>query len=628
MSVPKPIVLDFETEAIERRPQYPPKPAGVAIKWSAQKINKYYSWAHDSDNNCTKADAQKVLCDAYRSGEPLLFQNGKFDTDVAATHMGLPVPSWERIHDTLFLLFLENPHATSLSLKPSAQRLLGIKPSERDALHTWITTNIPAAKRKPSEAGAYIARAPGSLVGRYALQGDVRSTEKLFRHLYPIISKRGMLEAYDRERHLMPILLRNEQEGIRVDLPRMECDYAVYCAALEKADNWLRKTLGVPGLNLDADKDVGNALDASGTVTEWVYTKPTKGHPQGQRSVAKKNMTLDMFNNAKVASVYGYRTRLKTCLSMFFTPWLEQARATDGFIHTSWNQVRQTHGNENMAGARTGRLSSTPNFQNIPKMFEDRGDGFVHPKFLNVPPLPLMRSYLLPDKGEVWGHRDYSQQELRILAHFEDGALLQAYLADPKLDVHGLVHSMILEKVKRDFIRLRVKQFVFQKIYGGGWPALTAALGCDMPTAKLVVAAMMQALPGYETLEADIKATGRAGLAIRTWGGREYYTEPPKFVKKYGRVMTFDYKLMNYLIQGSAGDCTKEALIRYDEHPKREARMLVSVHDEINSSMAKKRFKLEMELLREVMQSIQFDLPMLSEGKFGNDWGHLTKMEA
>jgi DNA polymerase I-like protein with 3'-5' exonuclease and polymerase domains len=92
--------------------------------------------------------------------------------------------------------------------------------------------------------------------------------------------------------------------------------------------------------------------------------------------------------------------------------------------------------------------------------------------------------------------------------------------------------------------------------------------------------------------------------------------------------MTFDYKLMNYLIQGSAGDCTKEALIRYDEHPKREARMLVSVHDEINSSMAKKRFKLEMELLREVMQSIQFDLPMLSEGKFGNDWGHLTKMEA
>ena len=62
MSVPKPIVLDFETEAIERRPQYPPKPAGVAIKWSAQKINKYYSWAHDSDNNCTKADAQKEMC--------------------------------------------------------------------------------------------------------------------------------------------------------------------------------------------------------------------------------------------------------------------------------------------------------------------------------------------------------------------------------------------------------------------------------------------------------------------------------------------------------------------------------------------------------------------------------------
>jgi DNA polymerase I-like protein with 3'-5' exonuclease and polymerase domains len=463
-------------------------------------------------------------------------------------------------------------------------------------------------------------------VGRYALQGDVSSTEKLFKHLYPIIAKRGMLPAYDRERHLMPILLRNEQEGIRTDLPRMEQDYKMYCAALEKADTWLRKALGVPGLNLDADKDVGNALDASGIVTQWVYTKPTKSHPQGQRSVAKKNMTLGMFNNPRVASVFGYRNRLKTCLSMFFEPWLEQARATNGWVHTNWNQVRQSHGIENLVGARTGRLSSTPNFQNIPKMFDGRGDGYEHPKFLNVPPLPLMRSYLLPDKGELWGHRDYSQQELRILAHFEDGALLQAYLADPKLDVHGLVDTAIRDIAKLSFIRLKVKQFVFQKIYGGGFPALCAALGCDVPTAKLVISAMMAALPGYETLENDVKNTGRAGLAIRTWGGREYYTEPARFVKKYGRIMTFDYKLLNYLIQGSAGDCTKEALIRYDEHPKRQARMLVNVHDEINSSMPKKRLKEEMKILNDVMQSIEFDLPMLSEGKAGPDWGHLTKM--
>lgn len=628
MATPQPITIDFETQGIQRRPDYPPKPAGVAIKWPAQKIKKYYSWAHDSDNNCTKAEAQRVLKDAYRSGEPLLFQNAKFDVDVAAAHMDLPVPAWERIHDTLYLLFLENPHALSLSLKPSAQRLLDIVPKERDALHDWIVTNVAAAKRKPSEAGAYIACAPGGLVGKYALQGDVGSTERLFKHLYPIISKRGMLGAYDRERHLMPILLRNEREGIRVDLPRMERDFKVYTAALEKADTWLRKTLGVPDLNLDADKDVGNALDASGTVTEWVYTKPTKSHPQGQRSVAKKNMTLDMFNDVRVASVYGYRGRLKTCLSMFFLPWLEQARETNGRIHTSWNQVRQSHTEQKMGGARTGRLSSSPNFQNIPKMFEDRGDGYVHPKFLNVPLLPLMRSYLLPDKGQMWGHRDYSQQELRILAHFEDGALLQAYLANPKLDVHGLVHAMILEMVKRDFIRTRVKNFVFQKVYGGGYPAICAALDCDEPTAKMVVAAMMAALPGYEVLERDIKAQGKAGLAIRTWGGREYYTEPSKFVKKYGRIMTFDYKLLNYLIQGSAGDCTKEALIRYDEHPKREARMLVSVHDEINSSMGKKRLKLEMRILNEVMQSVEFDLPMLSEGKAGEDWGHLTKMEA
>lgn len=624
MPIPQPITIDFETEAIARRPEYPPKPASVAILRPGNK-REFYSWGHDSDNNCEKSKAQRVLKDIYRSGEPLLFQNGKFDTDVADVHMGLPVPAWERVHDTLYLLFLENPHALSLSLKPSAERLLNIVPKERDALKEWILANVPAAKAKPSEWGAYIARAPGSLVGKYALQGDAVSTSRLFKYLYPIIQGRGMGEAYDRERRLMPVLLRNEREGIRVALPKLEADYAMYTAALDKADNWLRKRLGVPNLNLDAPKEVADALERAGVVTQWVYTKPTKNFPQGQRSTAKKNMTLDMFEDQRVAAVYGYRQRLSTCLGTFFKPWLEQARVTNGLIHTSWNQVRQTHGKEQMAGARTGRLSSSPNFQNIPKLFEDRGDGYVHPKFLNVPLLPRMREYLIPDKGGLWLHRDYSQQELRILAHFVEGELLKMYLENPKLDVHGLVHAMILKMVKKDFIRTRVKNFVFQKIYGGGYPAIMAALDCDKITATRVVEAMMAALPGYEELEDSIEALGKAGIAIRTWGGREYFVEEAKFVAKFGYVMNFFYKLLNYLIQGSAGDCTKEALIRYDLHPKRQARLLVTVHDEVNSSAPKGRIKQENEIMREVMQSIQFDLPMLSEGKFGNDWGHLTK---
>ena len=126
MAIPQPIVLDFESEAIARRPEYPPRPTSLAVLRPGGK-REFYAWGHDSGNNCDKSKAQRVLKDIYCSGEPLLFQNSKFDTDVAAVHMGLPVPAWDRIHDTLYLLFLENPHAQSLSLKPSAERLLGMK---------------------------------------------------------------------------------------------------------------------------------------------------------------------------------------------------------------------------------------------------------------------------------------------------------------------------------------------------------------------------------------------------------------------------------------------------------------------------------------------------------------------
>lgn len=614
MPTPKPIRIDFETEAIERRPEYPPKPVGVAID------KRYYSWGHPTGNNCDKRDGQRALQAAYKSGEDILFQNGKFDVDVAEQHMGLAVPSWERIHDTLFLLFLHDPHARNLSLKPSAERILGMAPEERDVVRDWLVDH-KIVKKKQKDWGAHISKAPGNVVGPYAI-GDNTRTGRLFAKLYPEIQRRGMMQAYDRERRLMPILLRNEREGVCVNVELLERDVKRYTHSLDFADNWLRKRLRSPNLNVDSDREVAAAFERADVVREWKLTKT------GQNSVSKKNLTLDMFADKKVASVYGYRNRLATCLRMFMEPWLLQALATGGRIHTSWNQVRQNHGAEQQAGARTGRLSSTPNFQNIPKTFEDRGDGYVHPKFLpQLLPLPLLRMYLLPDgRGQVWGHRDYSQQELRILAHYEDGDLLAAYLANPKLDVHGIVHRGIADILHLNFIRTRVKNFVFQNIYGGGVPAVCEALGCDPATAKRVINVLMQVLPGYGDLKDAVMDRGRAGEDIRTWGGRQYYTEEPHYVEKYNRFMTFEYKLLNYLIQGSAADCTKEALIRYDAHPKRNSRMLLTVHDEINCSMPKRGMRQEMKVLQEVMQSVEFDLPMLSEGKYGPNWGTLTKL--
>ena len=566
----------------------------------------------------------RVLADAWRGREPLLFHNGKFDVDVAETHCGMPRLTWDRIHDTLFLVFLQNPHADNLGLKPSAQRLLGVRPEEQDKVRNWILANVPAAKKKPSSAGAYICRAPGKLVGDYA-NGDVVRTERLFKLLYDDIVSRGMLGAYQREQRLMPVLLNTERIGIRVDVRALERDYSMYQQALGVADEWLRRQLKSPELNLDADRDVGDALDRCGVVTQWTYTAPTKAHPSGQRSVAKKNMGLELFTNRRIAMVYGYRQRLRTCLSMFFEPWLDMARASGGVIYTTWNQVRQAHGNDNPVGARTGRLSSTPNFQNIPKNFEDKDDNYEHPAFMkSLPPLPLMRRYLIPDSGDVWIKRDYAQQELRILAHFEDGQLLQRYNSDPDYDMHSDVQQLLRE-AGVEFTRPGTKILNFGDIYGMGVGEFARKARIDVTLARKIKALKRRMMPDFAKLDNGIKYRGRMGQPITTWGGRQYYCEEPMFDEKSGRTWTWEYKLLNYLIQGSAADCTKEAVIRYDLHPKRQARFLLTVHDEINCSAVQRRWREELAIMREVMESIEFDTKMMSDGEYGPNWADLKE---
>lgn len=621
---PRVITIDFETEGIEQRPVYPPRPVGFSILKPGQKKSRYYAWGHPCENNCSFEEARNALLEAWESDVPLLFHNAKFDVDVAEVHMKMPPLRWERIHDTLFMLAEVDPYAPSLSLKPSAERLLGMAPEERDAVKDWVIANIPEAKKKPSSWGAYICKAPGKLVGTYA-DGDVVRTKALFDKLYPEVLEGGMGTAYDRERRLLRVLLANEREGICADLDAMVRDREVYIKAIEAADAWLRKRLNAPDLNVDSDAELAAVLEREGIVTEWEMTKT------GKKSTAKKSMTVDKFSDAKVASVLGYRGRASTCISVFMDNWIRMAQHGNGRIFTNWNQVRQSHGNDN-AGARTGRMSSNPNLQNIPKGWYDKDDGYVHPKFLKaLPELPLMRRYILPDSyGKrdqgVFLHRDYNQQELRILAHFEDGKLMTAYNENPRLDVHDFVKDEIERVSGIKLERRAVKVLNFGMVYGMGLAKLAVGIHSTVEDARRIKNAQGAAIPGLKELNKTIVARGKAGLPIATWGGRLYYTEPPQPSKFGSGMQTFEYKLLNYLIQGSAADCTKEAVIRYDE-ARQDSRFLVTVHDEINLSAPSRAVAKEMKILREVMQSVEFDVPMLSDGKFGPNWGSLSKYE-
>ena len=614
-----PVTVDFETKGIEDRPTYPPEPVGVSIKLP-HKAARYYAWGHPTANNCTKAQATAALTAAWGHPAGVLCHHAKFDIDVAETHMGMSPLPWDKVHDTMFLLFLNNPHSITLGLKPAAAELLDMPAAERDEVKDWVLANI---KCKPSEWGAYIWMAPGDLVGRYA-NGDTERTEKLFELLYPIIVEAGMEPAYDRERKLLPIFLESERNGMRVDVAALRRDIPLYQKELARAEAWLYKKLGGE-LNIDSDKELADRLNDTGIVTEWAVTKT------GKRSTAKKTMTADRFNDVTVYQVLGYRNRLTTCLRMFMEPWLAKAEASGGTIHPNWNQVRQIKSGSDTKGTRTGRPScDNPNLLNVAKSYEDKGDGWTHPKCIKLLPLPLIRTYCLPEEGGVWLHRDYNQQELRLLGHFEDGAIMQAYIDNPTLDIHQFVKEEILRITGKDFPRTPVKTINFGRIYGEGANSLAEKLGLPIDVIKDLRAAQNVALPGLPELDKSIKALAKAGEPIITWGGRVYYVEPPKFSEKFGRNMTFEYKMLNYTIQGSAADCTKEAIIRWYYHPKRnpKATFIVTVYDEINISAPVKTAKKDMKLLQECMESIEVDVPLLTDGKSGTAWGHLKKEAA
>ena len=971
--VPKVTTIDFETHGIEARPDYPPKPVGVSIKrWG--KKPRYYAFDHVVPhhrpdlagahrwNDSTREEAVAALKEAYANPDGVLFQNGKFDLDVAEVHLGLKPPPWYQVYETVFLLFLDDPNAKTVGLKSAAAKYLGMPPDEQDALAGWLVANQPVEGIRITRAtgktakypfGRYIAHAPGDVVGPYA-DGDVVRTERLFEHLYPRVVGADMLGAYDRERRMVPVLLRMEREGIRVDEKRLASDVSTYSSVIDRLEAWVRKRVGVTDLNIDAGADLVAALIDAGLAdpARMGVTKKT-GRTKSDKDAIRAGVT-----DPQLSAVLNYLARCKTCVRTFMEPWLATARRTGGLIFTNWNQVFGDRG-----GTRTGRFSSTPNFQNIPKEFEPifASDEAHLPKAQRLglpkapfalPPLPMCRGYIVPyEKGHVLVGRDFcfsrdteiltrdgfvrfdrlqadaevaqwwhdgrinwtiptarqrvahvgpmthivgghscdllttvthnhllshasgkllsvpahsfpvgrgfrqigagvyqgddgkrlsdslivfvaalqadatvkhggdrivwklkkqrkrdrlrrafeglgleysevpcgdqvtittkaslvpglerlislstgktftdewkevpsesrlfflqelrlwdgsgsetawyysstnvrnvelvselapvtglrtsikwyrtatgrpfgmvimryesttgtdkyrveevpggdvvycvsvpsgaiivrrngrtmvagqSQQEPRILAHFDGAELMESYQRNPWKDYHDDAKAELEARFGRTYQRKPVKNINLGIIYGQGAGSLAVKNGSTVDETKALIRAIRSIYPGLEGMEKEMKRRYRAGEPITTWGGRVYYGEPPIIFE--GRVITFDYKMINTLVQGSAADATKEAMLTFatqtgyaevaaDRMAKRAVdlatlygwRMLLQVHDEIVLSVPAKHAEAAQEMLRAAMEGLDFDVPMLSEGSCSSqDWARMV----
>jgi len=604
-----PITVDFETDAIVGNPLLnPPRPVGVALSIPGEPPI-YKAWAHPAGNNCTQGEASELLTRIYAGGAPLLFHNAGFDLSVWNKWVApINFHDWSRYHDTMYLLFLADPYASTLSLKPSADRYLGLPNIEQADLYAWIVANVPEATL--ASAGAYISRAPGELVGVYAI-GDVVRTRGLFDQLHARIINDGMEQAYERERRLFPIVYDGTVRGIRIERADLERDTERLTRELVLCDVQLSRHLGCDVGDLVGDDSLADVLERSGAVKEWVLTPKSK-----KRSLSAENLRI-LIPEVKV--LMDHKGALSTCLQTFMRPWLKFSEA-DGRLHPNWNQVKQDRG-AGVKGTRTGRLSSdSPNFQNVPTEFVDSQDA-PYPTPPGLAPLPLIRRYCLPEEGHVWLKRDFSSQEIRILAHFEDGSLCEAYRTTPDLDPHQMARQLIHSLIGIMYARKDIKITGFSLIYGTGIRGLGTQLGQSYDDAARIKQAYLGAMPDVRDLMQGVQRRGRSGGYIRTWGSRIYYAEPAKMVE--GQIRDFAYKLLNYLIQGSAADQTKESIIDWYAAKGKEDIFLATVHDEINISAPVDASIRAMGILKESMNMNRFDVPMLSEGFTGPNWADL-----
>lgn len=592
------VTVDFETEGIKGRPDYPPKPVGVALKYGGQG-SRYLAWGHPRENNCTYEEALNELAVVWNDPTTnLVMQNAKFDTDVAEVHMGLRLPRWDRIHDTQYLIYLFDPHAGNFSLKPSAERILNWPPDEQDRLRDWILANVRGtSKSKKSENywAGFIHCAPGGLVGEYAC-GDVDRTWGLFEYLMPFVERNGMVAAYERERRLMPIMLNAEREGVRTDLERMETDLENLSRSFLSADRQICDMLGKE-INVNSGEELAEALLSSGLAKALPLT------PTGRVSTARDALQSAV-EDPRLLGLLRYRGVLKTCLGTFLGPWVAQAKANKGRLHCTWYQTR---GDFEKGGTVTGRLScARPNLMNIPAEFSEEVE--------NLLPPPRMREYLLPEPGHVWVKRDYSAQEVRLLAHYEDGALMKAFQENTLLDPHAFGAEVIKKYSGHVLERKQVKIIVFSILYGSGVTHLSEQLGVPYHQAAQIKSIYLAAFPDVKALIDDVKYKGDHGLPIRTIGSRVLYAEQPHDGRRFG------YKLLNHMIQGSAADATKEGIIQWDAVRDKDVKFLATVHDEINISIPEELVLPQMALLQERMGSVKVDVRLESEGYVGKNW--------
>ena len=393
---------------------------------------------------------------------------------------------------------------------------------------------------------------------------------------------------------LAEVLREMEQAGVRVDvemLKRAEEQLSKELATLEQG---IYTAAGMT-FNVNSPKQVGEVL-----FDQLKLDAKAKKSKTGQYSTSEEVLLGLKGKHEVVGMILEYR-ELKKLISTYISALPTYINPETGKIHTTYNQTVTA----------TGRLSSSnPNLQNLP-IRSERGQ--------------LIRQAVIPDENCLFLSADYSQIELRLMAHFsQDPHMVEAFRSGQ--DVHAATAAKIfgvsIEDVTKEQ-RRQAKTANFGIIYGISAFGLAQQLDCSRSEAKALIDGYFAAFPGViDYIERQKELARQQGYAVTLFGRKRYL---PDIVSHNATVRSFaERNAVNSPIQGTAADIIKMAMVGISNRLKAEglqAKMIMQVHDELNFNVPVNEVDRVKEIVVSEMQNVvHLTVPLIVDCGVGNNW--------
>lgn len=393
---------------------------------------------------------------------------------------------------------------------------------------------------------------------------------------------------------LSAILREMEQAGVRIDVPMLKQAETQLNEELQTLEQQIYTSASTT-FNINSPKQVGEVL-----FDQLQLDVKAKKSKNGQYSTSEEVLLALKPKHPVVGMILAYR-ELKKLISTYISALPTYINPATGKIHTTYNQTVTA----------TGRLSSSnPNLQNLP-IRSERGQ--------------LIRQAVIPDEGCLFLSADYSQIELRLMAHFsQDPHLVEAFRSGQ--DIHAATAAKIfnvpLEEVTKDQ-RRQAKTANFGIIYGISAFGLAQQLDCSRSEAKALIDGYFAAFPGViDYIEQQKQLAREQGYAVTLFGRKRYL---PDILSHNATVRSFaERNAVNSPIQGTAADIIKMAMVTIHRRLKEEglkAQMIMQVHDELNFNVPQNEVDKVREIVVNEMQNVvHLTVPLIADCGVGTNW--------